>query len=336
MSQKFLFKFTLDKEVQEKVTTTKVLEGKEVDVVETVKSYVPVELGLLKNSRRLTEKADLFFAKTVGFYTSEGLLSVHQINKRYYNDDGPFNKDESKVMENLTEQKGKLAEDYFNLNQVKEKTPEEENEEKGILDSILRIQKEIDAISNPYVGIFNQTAEYKARNKLITFWTVFLLHQKAEDGEWKRVVEGKDYEDGENRLFDLEDGDDSLSQEIVKKAMFYVSFWAGGGNWETDKGLKNAEEAYLTEFGDYLGRDIDTLFPVEKKVEKKVEDESEGKSGSETSSEPSGSGNEENEEGEKTPKPVEEIPAVPASEEGAGGSDNKQLPEDDTPKSVDS
>jgi len=100
--------------------------------------------------------------------------------------------------------------------------------------------------------------------------------------------------------------------------------------------LKNAEEAYLTEFGDYLGRDIDTLFPVEKKVEKKVEDESEGKSGSETGSEPSGSGNEENEEGEKTPKPVEEIPAVPASEDGAGGSDNKQLPEDDTPKSVDS
>jgi hypothetical protein len=96
--------------------------------------------------------------------------------------------------------------------------------------------------------------------------------------------------------------------------------------------LKNAEEAYLSEFGDYLGRDIDTLFPAEKKVE----DESEGKSGSETSSEPSGSGNEENEEGEKTPKPVEEIPAVPASEDGSGGSDNKQLPEDDTPKSVDS
>lgn len=311
MSQKFLFQFTLDKEVEEKVTVTKTLEGKEVDVVETVKSYVPVELGLLKNSRRLTEKADLFFAKTVGFYTSEGLLSVHQINKRYYNDDGPFNKDESKVMENLTEQKGKLAEDYFNLNQVKEKTPEQEKEEKDILDNILRIQKDIDAISNPYVGIFNQTAEYKARNKLITFWTVFLLHQKQEDGTWKRVIEGKDYEDSENKLFDLEDGDDAFSQEIVKKGMFYVSFWAGGGNWETEKGLKNAERAYVTEFGDYLGREIDTLFPVEKKAEE-VEEKTEEKV--------------EDDKNEGTAQVSEST----GSKDGARSEDAGELPKDDS------
>jgi len=312
MSQKFLFEYTLDKEIEEKVTEKKVIEGKEVEVTETVKTIKPAKYAILKNSRRMTEKADLFFAKTVGFYTKQGLLSVHQINKRYYNDDGPFNKDEEKVMENLADQKAKLGEKYFGLSQIEKKTPEQDKEEREILEEILELQKRMDSISTPYVGIFNQTAEYKARNKLITFWTVFLLHKQNENGEWERVVDVKDYEDGEEILFDIEDDGTPFEQEAIKKGMFFISYWASGGD-TSEQGLKNTEKAYLMEFGDYLGRSITDLLPDEKP---------------ETTS--NTEGDEDKSEGEGSEEGDGQVATVPDEQDGAGSSDGEQQPEDNS------
>ena len=267
MSQKFLLTFNLDNEVEEQVTKTETIDGKKVEITTKEKVVKPFEFGLLKNSRRLTEQADIFYAQTVGFYTSKGLLSVHQVNKRYYNDDGPFNKDEAKYIDGLTDQKAKLAEEYFTLSQEKEKNDEQQEREKAILAQIIEIQKQIDSVSTPYVGIFNQTAEYKARNKLVSFWTIFLLHKKDSEGNWSRVFDVKDatdFEDGENQLFDIEDGEDDFLKEAIKKAMYYVSYWSGGGDITTEASLKNAEKAYVLEFGDYLGRTFEDLFPNEK------------------------------------------------------------------------
>ena len=369
MSQKFILTFNLDQKIEEEVTKEQIVDGKTLKVIETVSSIKPVEFGLLKSSRRLTEQADLFYAKMTGFYTSEGLLSVHQINKRYENDGGVFNKDENKFIENLSEQKKKLAERYFELSQKEKKSELDSQEEKQILEKSLNLQRQIDSVSTSYTSIFNQTAEYKARNKLITFWTMFLLHRKNEEGEWKRVIDVKrpdDFTEGEDAMFDIEDSDNEFDQESLKKGMYYVSYWSGGGD-ENEESVKNAEKAYVVEFGDYLDRDYDDLFPEDSEekedgeskedvdpvaveeddVEPEVEGEKvkwgKGNEDKKNDAPDKGDDKKANVESDK-PKisggevvePDEEVRVEAGGEDRSGESDNPEQPKDDSETSSDS
>lgn len=267
-----VFEISVLKEITEDVSTAKVIDGKEVTVTEKIKKLKPVKLALQKPGRRVSEAAEIYYARTIAAYIKDGLLSLHMLSKRYDNDGGPFNDLENKLLVGMSERKYELAKSYWETAQKTVKTDEEAKQEKKILAEITTVQQEIDRIQNPYMNIYNQTAEFKARNKAVNWWMVHLSLIEGADGKLERMFPGKDIfrdEDFEvqlDKLSDISTGKDAFMAEAVRKVTYFTSCWAGGAVFvpaddkpatieEVKNRMRAALETYELEFPDYPFRD---------------------------------------------------------------------------------
>lgn len=272
MYMETLFDISVLKEVEEDVSSQKEIEGKTVTVIEKVRKLKPIKLGLLKPGRRVAEGAEIFYAKTIAGYMKEGLLSLHMLAKRYDNDGGPFNDTESKVITSLNEQKNTAVKKYWETSSKTVKTEEDTVSENDALRVITRVQRDIDAIQNPYINIYNQTAEFKARNKAVNWWLIHLSLIEDSTGKMVRLFPGKDIfkdEDLEVQLdksAEISEGKDLAMREAIRKLTYFVSCWAGGAVFKAvddkpesvaaaEKVMKSALENYDLEFPDYPFRE---------------------------------------------------------------------------------
>lgn len=277
-----VFTTSVYKEFSENLSTKKVIDGKEVTVTETIKVNKPVKISLQKPGRRISEAAEIYYAKSIAFYIKEGLLSLYMLSKRYDNDGGPFNDLENNILEKLSEQKFELSKEYWAVTQKEVKTEEDKKKEADVLKEVSTLQQRIDQIQNPYINIYNQTAEFKARNRAVSWWLLHLLHVE-KDGKTERLFPGKDIfkdEDLEKQLDLLSEmsvGKDAFLKEVVRKSTYFISCWAGGAVFtpaddkeesikNAEKTLKSAEDSYDLEFPEYPIRKVEK--PVEATPEK--------------------------------------------------------------------
>lgn len=181
--------------------------------------------AIKKPSRIELEKADLFYSKNVGEYMQAGLISGALLAKRFGNDGGIFTDKERKELADLKE---KLRENNEKLEFLQKKTKDERSEDeeaqiKAVHTSNFELGEEIRKYIIAESNLFENTAESKARTKLITWFNLELLYRKDGNGNYHPIFESD--EDGLHlRYNDKIDKYDSLLDQAETDPIEH-EFW---------------------------------------------------------------------------------------------------------------
>jgi hypothetical protein len=182
---KTIYEFAINKEGVVKETEESVNEaGQKVTITKDVTTQIPHNYFIKKPTRALFDEAELFYGVKLSEGVKAGLLTRTLLNKRYV-DDGGILADRTKnaeadaykdlydaqnELQRLLALEEKDRPDYFTA-----KKEELETKITVIKNSLteLEVQKE---------SLFDNTAETRARNKVITWWILFLSYYE-KNGE---------------------------------------------------------------------------------------------------------------------------------------------------------
>ena len=228
---KKLFAFKLDREIKETVSeSSKNDKGETVTTEKEVTKETRQTVLLKKPTRSLFDDAELFYGVKLSEGIKPGLLTRALLAKRFSNDGGVLSEDD----------KDKYAELYLKLYETQldaeriSSTPEKKRskDDQSRLDNLLEdsadLRRQLTDFEMAQSSLFEQTAENRARNKTILWWVLHLSHLEDEEGKITPVFEGKDFEDKLDAYDELEASDDEFYDQLLKKLIYYVSFWYVG------------------------------------------------------------------------------------------------------------
>jgi len=205
----YAFPVNLEKEIDE--TTTRLEDGKTITETIKVKKPVPTYLAFKKISRAEREDADIEKASWWNEYVKKGLMPEAVLLKTYGNVGGILSDDQKKQYLDLrVEMKKKLEEEVF----LRSTSPEKKEELDLLSRQIISIRDEVIAFEQDQSSFFENTAEAKARLKVVQFLVLHLSYYRdSEDKPWAPFFKGattkeklKDYElkeESNDELFNL-------------------------------------------------------------------------------------------------------------------------------------
>lgn len=227
---KTIYEFDISKEGTVKETEESVDQsGQKITITKDVIKQVPHKYFIKKPTRALFDEAELFYGVKLSEGVKAGLLTRTLLNKRYV-DDGGILSDKTRTaeseaykdlynsqneLENLLSLEEKDRPDYF-------ETKKTELEQKIIVikDSLtqLEMQKE---------SLFDNTAETRARNKVITWWILFLSYYE-KNGEKLPFFGDGDYEARMNKYDEIFESEDPHLIKVANAFIYFISFWYVG------------------------------------------------------------------------------------------------------------
>ena len=276
---KEIYSFEVNKKVEKKVEEKKQEDGKEVTVTSTETEEVPTNIVIRKPRRSDYDEAELYYGVQLSNGIKAGLLTRALLAKRFSNDGGVLS-------ENDKDEYADLYVDLFDIqNEIERLSIVSESEKKPdhqeVLNALIKRQavskKNIQDFEMSQAALFDQTAETRARNKTILWWILHLSY----------LQEGNDYKpyfgDGslENRLeqYDVyEEEGDEFDEEVIRKLIYYVSFWyVGKATNRSDfesllKELEAQSEDIIEEYKDKESEETKTEEPQEEPQEEVKEE----------------------------------------------------------------
>ena len=230
--EKWIYSFTLDKEVSvEKTETSKDETGAEIKITKTVKEKKPFAFKLKKPSRKLIEAADIFYAAKVGEYLKAGLLSKNLIAKRLENDGGDLGEASKKEFSDTITAFYKTRLEIEALEAlVKEKNLDEDKEKLKIAnDNLSDLKYKLTELEYRRNSIYEQSAESKALNKQV-FWYILnctYWNKGDEKSDFVPYFEGETF-DQKCDDYDLKEEKESGTEffdALTNKLSFSISYW---------------------------------------------------------------------------------------------------------------
>ena len=245
--EKWLYEFKINKEVAEKQKEETTNEkGEKVTVEKDVVSKKPIYFALRQPKRKDYDDADLFYSVKLSEGIKAGLLTRPLLERRYENDGGIFNEDDKdrygELYKNIFEKENELQKVALNL---EEKDSEEKREElASVYADLSLLRRELQEYEIRYTSLFDQTAENRAKNQTIMWWTLNLSHQKEDENkDYKPVFDGESYERKLDSYDARDDTSDLFWDEALKKLIYFTSFWHSGQG-DSKEDFKNAESFF--------------------------------------------------------------------------------------------
>lgn len=249
-AKKYIYETSVDKQIEEKVPEKRVENGETVEVTRTVKKVKPVKIAVLRPDRRKNKEAEIFYAKRLSVYLKEGLLPHSLVTKRYLNDGGPLSENEKTLIESLREKYVILQEEYFGM---KSPLTEEQNSRRGeIILELNEINKTVRDIQNNYSEIFSNTAEAKGKNDVIEWWILNLSYADMDGKGYAPLFGPGDFDAKIEKLDELEEKEEELINEVIKKLSYFISFWYTAETNVDIEDFKSAEENYVKNVTSYV------------------------------------------------------------------------------------
>jgi len=228
---KKLFEFQLPKtqKVTEKETQEKE-NGETVTTEKEVTKTIPQKIFLKKPTRALFDEAELYYGVKLSEGIKCGLMTRAMLTKRFSNDGGILSDTE----------KDRYADLYFRLYEVqnelekssltpdKKKSPEEKQKVEELIKELGSAKDELQEFELGQASLFDQTAENRARNKTILWWVLFISYFEDKSGESAPVFPGDSHEEKLAVYDELEESEDEFQNLLIKKLIYYISFWYVG------------------------------------------------------------------------------------------------------------
>lgn len=131
------------------------------------------------------------------------------------------------------------------MSAVTDKSEEENQELEMLKTELVNIRKFIVESETSYLALFNHTADTKAQNKVILWYILNLSFYKDSSKKHEDFVpffEGDTFEEKEQTLFDLEENEDELYNEVYSKLTSIVSLWYFSGKIDKESFDRLLEE----------------------------------------------------------------------------------------------
>ena len=233
-----LFNFRIGRTITEtKSETSKNDKDETVTVEKEVKTNISQVVVLRKPNRSLFDEAELFYGVRLSEGIKAGLLTRALLAKRFSNDGGILSEDDKSRYADMYLQLYELQMDMDKLSAIGEskRTSAQNQKFADLSEEVTNTKRELTDFEMAQSSLFEQTAENRARNKTILWWTLQLSYLEDEEGELTAVFPQDGYDGKLARYDEMEESDDSFEEELISKLLYYVSFWyVGKVNSEDD------------------------------------------------------------------------------------------------------
>ncbi len=227
---KRIYEFTVNKEeVVKEESVEKKKDGTEVTTSKDVKKEVPYNFFLRRPTRAMTDEAELYYGVRLAEGIKAGLLTRALLEKRFENDGGTRSDDENtQYKETLTELQ-KFHKEQSKLLDVsdKKRTPTQKKRLKEIEEKMKPARRTLRDLQLMEDSLYEETAESRARNKVILWWMLNLSHQEKEGKDIPFFGEGT-FEEKLERYDEIDEGENIFELIVARKIAYYVSFWFVG------------------------------------------------------------------------------------------------------------
>ena len=228
MAFKELYSFSLDeeKEVEKTHTRKNKKTGEETTVKKTVKETVPVVIKIKRPSRRQLAAAELEYSVEMSKCVKRGILTKARLYKKYSDTGGVFSEDDAKNYGKLYKEILDLQNNYIRLDSAEKKTEDQTKELEKIKENLAETKRKIIEAESSMQTLFYHTADNKAQNRLLLWYTLMLTHiQREEDEEPQEYFKGGDFEDKLDDYYSKEDENSDLYNQVIKKVTTVLAFW---------------------------------------------------------------------------------------------------------------
>lgn len=225
---KELYSFSVDKEVEKEVSSTKKDKktGDEIKVTKKVKEMEPLAIKLKKPSRRELEDAELEFSVEMSKCIKKGILTKAMLAKKYSDTGGLMSEDDAQELVDNYKKIFELQSEYSRLEIVQNKTEKQTTRVSEIAAELQVVRRKIVETESNYQSLFDHTADVKAQNRLILWYVIMLTYVQGADDEHPKPYFGiGDFDDKLEEYYKKEETDDSLYFLITKKAATIFAFW---------------------------------------------------------------------------------------------------------------
>ena len=217
-----------------------------MEVIEKVKEKTPVEFLIQKPTRKLYDKAELFYGVKMSEGIKAGLLTRNLLAKRYEDDGGAFSEVEKRRYSELYLAIYNKEEEYQRLQLNLDNKGQEQKEQlsQDLLYELSDLRRELTEIENSQSNIFDQTAENRAKNQTIMWWVLQLSHWKEFQHKGaENFFQGKTFDEKLDSYDEKEEDDDDFMGEAIRKLAYFISFWYMG-RINSEEDFKGVEDLY--------------------------------------------------------------------------------------------
>lgn len=228
MAFKELYSFTIDEEVEvEKKSTRKNKKtGEETTITKKVKEKKPVEIKLKRPSRRELEEAELEYSVEMSRCVKKGILTKAMLSKKYSDTGGVWSEDDAKDYGKLYKDIFDIQNEFVRLESTEKKTEKQKERIEELKENLANLKRQLVSAETSMQSLFDHTADTKAQNKLLLWYSLMLTHiQREEDEEPIPYFEGDDFEEKMEDYYEKEDNSNDFYEAIVKKVTTILAFW---------------------------------------------------------------------------------------------------------------
>jgi len=227
---KRIYEFTVNKEEEVSEDTVKTQkDGTEVTTSKKVKKEVPFKFFLRRPTRAMTDEAELYYGVRLADGIKAGLLTRALLEKRFENDGGTRSDDENLQYKIITEKLKKFYEEQSKIIDIVEKkrTTSQKKRLAELEEEVRPVRRELRDLQMVEDSLYEETAESRARNKVILWWMLHLAHAE-QDGKDVEFFGSGDFDAKLKRYDDIDEGEDLFEIITARKFAYYVSFWFVG------------------------------------------------------------------------------------------------------------
>ncbi len=190
------------------------------------KSYVPHKFFFRRPNRGLIDDAELFYSVEFNNNVKLGLLTKAQLATKFSDEISTFSeKDKERYIKSYTSLSD-LQVDYQTklLKKKEERTQEEQANIEDTAKKIIEITEDMQRIEASQQSLFDHTAEVRARNRTVLWWTFNLGY--FEDG--KPFFGEGNFSTKLNQYDAYDEDEDSFLISVARKMTYLISFWYAG------------------------------------------------------------------------------------------------------------
>ena len=228
MAFKELYSFTIDEEKEvEKVSKRKNKKtGEETTVTKKVKEKVPVQVKIKRPSRRDLEEAELEYSVEMSRCVKKGILTKAMLYKKYSDTGGVWSEDDAKDYGRLYKEIFDIQTEYVRLETVDEKTDKQKEKIESLKEELSIKKRKIIDSETSMQSLFDHTADTKAQNRLLLWYTLMLTNiQREDDEDPKPYFIGDDFDKRIDDYYTKEDENSDFYGLLVQKVSTILAFW---------------------------------------------------------------------------------------------------------------
>lgn len=228
MENKIIYQFSLDKEVESIVESTRKNKktGEETITKRKVTKKEPVEVQIKRPNRRELEEAELEYSVEMSRCIKKGILTKAMLGKKYSDTGGLFSEEDSRQYAERYKNALDHQNEYIRLETITKRTEKQEKRFEALKEEMAENRQKIIEFESNFQSLFDHTADVKAQNRVLLWYCLNLTYVYDEGSDrFVPYFQGDDFEDKIQFYYELEESEDKFYADLIKKVSTVIAFW---------------------------------------------------------------------------------------------------------------